>query len=302
MKKPILIIILLIMSLLQHNALANEAKAKSMEELSKEIANPLAQIWNLSFQYNYSIIDGNLVDGTEDIQTGLFQPVLPIPLGEKYTLFARPVITLIEGPNAIGITGGTPANPIGHGLERSTDFGDIILPVGVGIVQALGWSWGVGTTFIFPTSNNDLLGSHQYQAGPTALALWANKDWLLGGHLQHWWGVADDGNSDDNPIVQAAHNKDLNHTNLQYFIVRHLPNAWQLRASPNISIDWEADSDNRLTLPIGLGVGKMFKIGPMPVMLMAEYQYSVVAPDDIGKESTIMLQANFIIKNPFGDL
>jgi len=302
MNKTILIIMLSVLSLFHSNVLADEPKTKSMEELSKEIANPLAQIWNLSFQYSYTNIGGDLVDGSEHVQTGLFQPILPVPIGDKYTAFARPVITYIEGPSEIGITGGTPANPVGHGRERSAEFGDIILPIGAGVANALGWSWGAGATFIFPTSNNDLLGSHQYQAGPTALALWANEDWMIGGHLQHWWGFADDGESDSNPIIKAAHDKDLNHTNLQYFIIRHLPDAWQLRASPNITVDWEADSDNKLTLPIAIGIGKMFKIGPMPVMLMAEYQYSVIAPDDIGNESTIMLQANFIIKNPFGGL
>jgi len=302
MKKTILFTALSMMCIFQNNALAEGAKAKSMEELSKEIANPLAQIWNLSFQYSYTTIDGDLVDGNEYVQTGLFQPILPVPIGDKYTAFARPVITYIEGPSEVGITGGTPADPLGHGTERSSDFGDIILPIGAGIASPLGWSWGAGLTFIFPTSNNDLLGSHQYQAGPTALALWANENWMIGGHLQHWWGIADDGDSDSNPIVKAAHDKSLNHTNLQYFIIRHLPNAWQLRASPNITVDWEADSDNKLTLPIAIGLGKMFKIGPMPVMLMAEYQYSVITPDNIGRESSIMLQANFIIKNPFGDL
>ncbi|HIP37848.1 MAG TPA: hypothetical protein EYG88_00365 [Desulfocapsa sulfexigens] len=302
MKKTFLFITLFMMSFVQNSALADEAKAKSMEELSKEIANPLAQIWNLSFQYSYTNIDGDLVDGSEYIQTGLFQPVLPVPIGDKYTAFARPVITYIEGPSEVGITGGTPADPLGHGTERSSDFGDIILPIGAGVANPLGWSWGAGLTFIFPTSNNDLLGSHQYQAGPTALALWANEDWMIGGHLQHWWGIADDGDSDSNPIIRVAHDKNLNHTNLQYFIIRHLPNAWQLRASPNVTVDWEADSDNKLTLPIAIGIGKMFKIGPMPVMLVAEYQYSVIAPDNIGRESSIMLQANFIIKNPFGDL
>lgn len=133
-------------SLLQVNAFASEPKAKSMEELSKEIANPLAKIWNLSFQYNYSTIEGDLVDGSEDIQTGLFQPVLPIPLGDTYTFFARPVITVIDGPNAVGITGGTPADPIGHGLDRSTELGDIILPAGIGIVNKIGWSGGLGAT------------------------------------------------------------------------------------------------------------------------------------------------------------
>ena len=287
---------------LSSNALADEKIEKSMEELSKEIANPLAQIWNLSFQYNYTKIGGDLVDGSEHIQTGLFQPVLPIPMGDKYTFFARPVITYIEGPTEIGITGGTPSNPIGVGQDRSAEFGDIILPVGMGVANQLGWSYGAGVTFIFPTSNNDLLGSHQYQAGPTALAMWANDDWMIGGHLQHWWGFADDGKSDDNPIIKAAHERDLNHTDIQYFIIRHLPNAWQLRASPHITVDWEADSGNKLTLPIAVGIGKMFKIGPMPVMLMAEYQHSLISPEDIGNESTIMLQANFIIKNPFGNL
>ncbi len=272
---------------------------QNMEELSKELANPLAQIWNLSFQYTYAKVTGDLVDGSEHLNTWLLQPVLPVPAGEKYTAFARPVIPVIEGPSAIGITGGTPANPVGTGRERSTDLGDIVLPVGIGIARNTGWSWGLGTTFIFPTASNDLLASHQYQAGPTALALWSSRNWNVGTHLQHWWGVADDGASDDNPLIRSAHDRNLNHTNIQYFVIRHLPDAWQIRASPNITIDWEADSGNRLTLPVGLGIGKMVKIGPMPVMLMAEYQYSVIAPDDIGRESTIMLQVNFIINNPF---
>ena len=279
-----------------------QAEEKSMEELSQELANPLAQIWNLSFQYNHTKITGDLVDGGQYIDTTLFQPVLPVPLEGGYTAFARPVITYIKGPTTVGISGGTPSNPIGVGLNENSEFGDIILPMGVGKVNKLGWSWGAGLTFIFPTSNNDLLGSHQYQAGPTALALWANEDWTIGTHIQHWWGFANDGKSDKNPIIKAAHDKDLNHTDMQYFIVRNLPNAWQLRASPHITYDWSAKEDNRLTLPIALGVGKMVKIGPMPVMLMAEYQKTLISPDNIGSDSTIMLQVNFIIKNPFGDL
>ena len=302
MKQTILFIILLTISSFQLNTHAEESQEKSMDELSKEIANPLAQIWNLSFQHNRTRITGDLVDGHERINTTLFQPVLPIPLGDKYTAFARPVITVVDGPTSGTITGGTPANPLGIGTDRSTEIGDTILPVGVGIAKALGWSWGVGGTFIFPTSQNDLLGSHQYQAGPTALLLWANDEWMIGGHLQHWWGIADDGGSESDPMIKAAHDRDLNHTDIQYFIIRHLPQAWQLRASPHVTVDWEADSDNQLTLPIALGVGKMIKLGPMPVMLMTEYQYSVISPDDIGSESTVMVTANFIIKNPFGSL
>ena len=295
MKKSVVFVSALILGLLTFGSEAVESKQKSMEELSKELANPLAQIWNLSFQHNRSIITGDAVDGNEHINTTLFQPVLPIPLGDKYTAFARPVITLINGPTSGTITGGTPSQPIGHGTDRTIEFGDIILPMGVGVVRAEGWSWGGGLTFIFPTSQNDLLGSHQYQAGPTALALWANEDWTIGTHMQHWWGFAD-----DNSGLAPAENH--NHTDIQYFIVKNLPKAWQLRASPHVTVDWNQNSDNALTLPIGIGVGKMIKLGPMPVMLMAEYQYSVISPDEIGNEQTLMLQANFIVKNPFGKL
>ncbi|MCK5819277.1 MAG: hypothetical protein KAH18_08485 [Psychromonas sp.] len=272
---------------------------KTMEEMSKELANPLAQIWNLSFQYNYTKIGGDKVDGDEHMQTTVFQPVLPIPIGDEYTAFARPVITYIEGPTGVGISGGTPVVPVGHGVERSSEFGDTILPIGIGKVVTEGLSWGVGATFIFPTSQNNLLGSHQYQAGPTALALWTNKNWVVGGHLQHWWGFADSGD-DSNLLIRGKHKESANHTDLQYFIIRHLPNAWQIRMSPHITANWNAH--DKFVVPLAIGVGKMLKIGPMPVMLMAEYQMPIIAPDDIAPESTIMLQANFIIKNPFGDL
>lgn len=274
-----------------------QAGEKSMEELSQELANPLAQIWNLSFQYNRTTLKGDAVNGTQSVDTALFQPVLPVPLEGGYTAFARPVVTYIKGPTSIEY-----ANPGFIGANETSQFGDLILPIGVGKVNKVGWSWGAGLTFIFPTSNNDLLGSHQYQAGPTALLLWANKDWTLGTHIQHWWGFANDGKDDSNPIIKAAHERNLNHTDMQYFIVRNLPNAWQLRASPHIKYDWSATKDNKLTLPVALGIGKMLKIGPMPVMLMAEFQKTLIAPDNIGSDTTIMFQANFIIKNPFGEL
>ena len=276
------------------------AKEKTMEELSKEMANPLAQIWNLSFQNNYttykgeaSFPDGKTVSGEDHINTTLFQPVLPIPLENGMTAFARPVLTYIDAPTGVGVHVDNPGHATAFGKNREAKPGDLILPVGVGVVKMKGWSYGIGATFIFPTSQHKVVASHQYQAGPTVLALYANDRWTVGTHIQHWWGVADDGTDG----VEMA-----NHTDMQYFIIYNLPRAWQLRASPHITVNWNAASGHQLTLPLALGVGKMIKIGPMPVQLMAEYQKSVVTPDYITSEDTIMLQANFIIKNPFGDL
>ena len=266
-----------------------------MEELSKEMSNPLAQIWNLSFQNNYTTVKANVnnVSGEDHINTTLFQPVLPIPLKNGMTAFARPVFTYINAPTNHRLNVDNPQHPIVFGTDREAKLGDLILPMGVGVVKMKGWSYGVGATFIFPTSQHKTVASHQYQAGPTALALYANENWTVGTHIQHWWGITDDGT--DN--VRMA-----NHTDMQYFIIYNLPHAWQLRASPHITYNWNAASGNKLTLPLAFGVGKMVKIGPMPVQLMAEYQKAVVKPDYIRSEDTIMFQANFIIKNPFGDL
>lgn len=270
------------------------AKEKTMQQLSKEMANPLAQIWNLSFQNNYTTMKGDAISGKEHINTTLFQPVLPIPINDEWMFFVRPVITYIDAPSNGSIIGGTPSHPIVHGRDKESDFGDLILPVGVGKVKKQSFSWGAGATFIFPTSQHNLVASHQYQAGPTALALWANDKWTIGTHIQHWWGVKKEG---------GYKNKEYaNHTDIQYFVVYNLPHAWQLRASPHITYNWNASHNNKLTLPVALGVGKMIKIGPMPVQLMAEYQKTVISPDTVGADSTIMLQANFIIKNPFGNL
>jgi hypothetical protein len=38
-----------------------------------------------------------------------------------------------------------------------------------------------------------------------------------------------------------------------------------LTTSPIITANWEADSDNRWTVPIGGGIGRVFKIGSQPV-------------------------------------
>jgi len=275
------------------------AKEKTMEELSKEMSNPLAQIWNLSFQNNYTTVKADVnklgvnVSGTDHVNTTLFQPVLPIPLKNGMTAFARPVFTYIDAPTGVGIHVDNPMEATAFGRNREAKLGDLILPVGVGVVKMKGWSYGIGATFIFPTSQHKTIASHQYQAGPTALALYANEDWTVGTHIQHWWGITDDGTDG----VRMA-----NHTDIQYFIIYNLPHAWQLRASPHITYNWNATSGNKLTLPLAFGVGKMVKIGPMPVQLMAEYQKAIIKPDYITSEDTIMFQANFIIKNPFGNL
>jgi hypothetical protein len=66
-----------------------------------------------------------------------------------------------------------------------------------------------------------------------------------------------------------------------------------------LSIDWEEDSDDRYTVPVGLGVTKTVRWGKVPIKLRLETHYSVVRPDDYGNEWVIRFQFTPVIPNPF---
>jgi hypothetical protein len=46
-----------------------------------------------------------------------------------------------------------------------------------------------------------------------------------------------------------------------------------------ITANWNADSGNRWTVPLGGGVGKLFKIGSLPINSRLEAYYNVEKPD-----------------------
>lgn len=63
------------------------------------------------------------------------------------------------------------------------------------------------------------------------------------------------------------------------------PMAGRWGFSPNILIDWRPEPKNRLTFPLGLGVGRTFKINPSlpPIQMTREFQWMPVYPEDFGQ-------------------
>ena len=64
------------------------------------------------------------------------------------------------------------------------------------------------------------------------------------------------------------------------FMNYNLPDAWYVTTAPMITANWEANSDNRWTVPLGAGVGKSVRIGTLPVNVQPSGYYDVVRPDD----------------------
>jgi hypothetical protein len=64
----------------------------------------------------------------------------------------------------------------------------------------------------------------------------------------------------------------------QPFVNYNLPHGWYLTSSPVITADWRAASDQRWTVPLGGGFGRIFKIGEQPVSANIAAYYNVVHP------------------------
>jgi len=89
--------------------------------------------------------------------------------------------------------------------------------------------------------------------------------------INNLWSFAGD---EDRPNVNAM--------TLQPFFNYNLPEGWYLTTSPIITANWEADSNNRWTLPVGGGIGRVLKIGDQPVNAQVNAYYNVVTSDDTG--------------------
>ena len=258
---------------------AENSEPPSLEEIDRQLNNPLSKTWALTLQDNIGIQEGDLVDGSTWNNLLFFQQLLPVPVSKSLTFSGRPVFPLVTSPNVDFSTGETD----GH----TTGLGDIQLMTLIGPDKADGWVWGAGATFKFPTGTDPALSQGTYQAGPAAMLLNMGRPWVYGFLFQHWSSFAGDDS------------QDTSFTDCQYIIRYMLPNAWSVGAGPSITYDHEAESGDRLTVPIGLGVTKTVRVGKLPVKLRAEVHYSVIRPDSYGEVWNFRLQFTPVIKSPF---
>ena len=180
------------------------------------------------------------------------------------------------GDNPVLPPAGSPILPLDAFGGRTTGFGDMYY-VGLfspkkGIKHKNNATsvWGVGVDLSLPTASDDILGSGKWSAGPSALYAYMGPKWKLGALAQQYWSFAGDSDRDD-----------VNLTNLQYFYYYSLDSTTSIGAMPNIIMNWEQSSGNKVTLPIGLGINKTVQLGTVPVRFGVELHYSVIQPDDV---------------------
>jgi hypothetical protein len=71
----------------------------------------------------------------------------------------------------------------------------------------------------------------------------------------------------------------VNQTLIEPFLNYNLGKGWYLISDIIIIANWQADSSNRWTVPLGGGVGKLLKIGNQAINVRTEAYYNVEKPD-----------------------
>ena len=259
---------------------SQEKDEPTIDDLNRQLENPLSRFWSLIFQENLSFNTGDLIDGTQLTNVFNFQPSLPVPVGKAKMLLVRPVFPIVTVPNL---------DSDGSQDGNETGLGDMQVFSLYGPDKKDGVIWGAGLTFIFPTASSENLGNGKVAIGPAAMVLSITKNWTLGTIIQNWNSVGGD-----------ANRADIGKTDIQYIIRKQIKGkGMSIGMGPNISINWEAEDGNKITFPIGLGVTKTVKWGNTPWKLRVEPQYSIIKPDDYGTLWNVRIQIAPIIKNPF---
>lgn len=268
---------------------------EEIAEMQKKLNNPLADLWLLFFQNDYTVYkDGQ--NNEYQINNFKFQPVMSFDFSENYNLIVRPTIQhmSLETPTLNQNDDGT----FGLGTERTSGFGDVGGFAAWGTKEPVnGWILGAGVTTLLPTAAEKEIttgGYDQIAAGPVLIALKVGDVDTYGVVAQHFDGYGDSAIEDIN-----GKEEDLNLTDIQYIYRHKISPTMQIGFAPNIQIDWNKSGSDKYSVPIGIGVDKLVMFGKLPVKFGVEVYHYVKQNDQFGADFGIRFFAMPVVPKLF---
>jgi len=225
--------------------------ADTHEDLAKKSQNPIADLVSLPFQSNTNFNAGpfNRVQEVLNIQ-----PVVPLHINPDWNLISRTIVPVVSQPDLI--------------LDRNTNgIGDITQEFFVSPAHPGALIWGIGPVFTVPSATDPILGQGKVLLGPTAVLLTTPGHWVIGVLVNNQWSVG------GNPLRPA-----VNQFLLQPFVNYNMADGWYLTSSPIITANWLAAAGEKWTVPIGGGIGRLFRIGEQPISASVAAYWNAAHP------------------------
>ena len=244
--------------------------AESASELNRKLTNPVSSIWSISNQFNNFELNNGQWNNNWN-----FQPVMPVSLTKDLNLITRPVMPFY---NIV------PHETSPGEFARDAGLGDLTLLELLSPSNSGNWVLGAGPTAIFPTATSDFTGQGKWQLGPSVVAGYLTKAFFIGVFPQQWWSI---GGEHGRP--------DTNQMNLQPIATIFFGDGWSMGYSGNILANWTAAPEDVWTVPVGLGLGKVVKLGRLPVKIQLAVQYMPVHPRISGQEWNVQVQITPVI-------
>ena len=221
------------------------------ENLNKQAQNPIADMVSLPFQSNTNFNSGPN-NRTQEVLN--IQPVVPLHLNEDWNVLSRTIIPLISQPS-----------PFSN--SNTNGIGDVTEELFISPTHPGALIWGVGPVFTVPSASDPILGTGKVLFGPGIVLLTTPGHWVLGIVANNQWSVG------GNPL-----RPNVNTFLAQPFVNYNMAHGWYLTTSPIITSNWLAPSGQQWTVPIGGGVGRVFRVGDQPVNAQIQGFYNVVRP------------------------
>ncbi len=252
----------------------------STTDMLSAAQNPLSPVYSLPLKYTHH---GGAQQG--DVSIGSIQPIIPVSLG-SWNMINQLSLNFIGTPGVVNGIAELPEPYAGSGVAglADTTLTSFFTPV-----SSNNFSWGIGPTFVFPTDTlfssiedrrSRELGSGKFSLGPAVTFVTQPKPWTAGLTIKQIWSAL--GSDSRQNVSQMI---------LQPFINYNLSDGWYLVSDMDMIANWSRSNDQRWTVPIGGGVGKLFNIGKNAINTRIEGYHNPVRPDQSPEWS-----ANFTVQ------
>mgnify|MGYP001824656806 CR=1 FL=1 len=225
------------------------AETEREVNIEKQATTPLAAVRSINLQTYYI---GELTGTDETANTLWLRYVEPFSVGETDWILraSLPVNTFPD----FGIDGDTSTET---GIGDLNAFAAYLFDTPDPEI-----SFGVGPLLVAPTAQEDVLGSGKWQAGLANVLFDARSAQFQWGYLLTWQGsFAGDSDREDTSLGA-----------FQPFGIYQLGGGAYLRSTGVWSYNFKNDG---YSIPIGLGIGQVFRLGPAVTNAFIEPQYSI---------------------------